>query len=402
MGRGARPRRALLLVENLSVPFDRRVWREAVSLREAGWRVTVISPRGHDRDTARRETIDGIEVRRFRLIEAEGAFTAYVVEYGFAVFSMFWLALRVWLRRGFDVIQICNPPDLLIFAALPFKLVGVRVVFDHHDLSPELYISKNPDRKPGRVHRALLYFERLTFRHANVVMSTNDSYRKIALQRGGKRPEDVFVVRNGPELSRLRGAAPNPGLKKGADHLIVYVGMMGKQDGLDYLLRALMTLRRDLGRRDFHALLIGDGPEVPMLKAYTRVAGIEEQVTFTGLVAQDRVFEGIATASVCVCPDPAIGLNDKSTLVKVLEYMGLGKPVVAFDLTETRASAAGAALYVTPNNEHEFAEKIAWLLDRPEERGRMGREGRERILNGLAWDHQKEQLLAAYNRALGL
>jgi glycosyltransferase involved in cell wall biosynthesis len=399
MGGGARPRRALLLVENLSVPFDRRVWREAVSLREAGWRVTVISPRGQDRDTARRETIDGIDVRRFRLIEAEGAFTAYVVEYGFAVLSMFWLALRVWLRRGFDVIQICNPPDLLIFAALPFKLVGVRVIFDHHDLSPELYISKNPDKRPGRVHRALLFFERLTFRLANVVMSTNESYRNIALERGGKRPEDVFVVRNGPELSRLKNAVPNPELRKGAEHLVVYVGMMGKQDGLDYLLRALMMLKRDLKRGDFHALLIGDGPEAPTLKAYTRIAGIEENVTFTGLVAQDKVFEGIATASVCVCPDPAIGLNEKSTLVKVLEYMGLGKPVVAFDLVETRASAAGAALYVTPNSEREFAEKIAWLLDRPEERERMGREGRDRILNGLAWDHQKEQMLAAYERA---
>ena len=227
MGGGARPGRALLLVENLSVPFDRRVWREAVSLRDAGWQVTVISPRGLDRDTARRETIDGIEVRRFKLIEAEGAFTAYVVEYGFAVLSMFWLALRVWLRKGFDVIQICNPPDLLIFAALPFKLVGARVIFDHHDLSPELYISKNPDNPPGRVHRALLFFERLTFRLANVVMSTNETYRRIALERGGKRPEDVFVVRNGPELSRLKNAAPNPGLKKGAEHLIVYVGMMG-------------------------------------------------------------------------------------------------------------------------------------------------------------------------------
>jgi len=397
---GARPRRALLLVENLSVPFDRRVWREAVSLREAGWQVTVISPRGLDRDTAARETIDGIEVRRFKLIEAEGGLKAYVIEYGFAVLSMFWLALRVWLRRGFDVMQICNPPDLLIFAALPFKLLGVRVIFDHHDLSPELYISKNPDQQPGRVHRALLFFERFTFRHANVVMSTNESYRQIALDRGGKRPEDVFVVRNGPELSRLKKAEPNPALKQGAEHLLVYVGMMGKQDGLDYLLRALMMLRRDLGRRDFHALLIGDGPEVPTLKAYTRVSGLEEHVTFTGLVSQDRVFEGIATASVCVCPDPAIGLNEKSTLVKVLEYMGLGKPVVAFDLIETRASAAGSALYVTPNSEREFAEKIAWLLDHPEERERMGREGRDRVLNGLAWDHQKDQLFAAYERAL--
>ncbi len=390
-------RRALILVENLSVPFDRRVWREALTLRDAGWRVCVVSPRGADRDTAAHEVVDGVEVRRFRMVEAEGGLKAYVLEYGLALVSMFLLTLRFRLGGRLDVIQICNPPDLLIFAALPFRLLGARIVFDHHDLSPELYISKG-GRAGSALHRALLFFERLTFRMAGVVMSTNESYRRIALERGGKDPRDVFVVRNGPELSRLRCAAPNPALRDGKPHLLVYVGMMGGQDGLDYLLRAMAALAET--RDDFRALLVGDGPAVPGLKALAAELGVADRVAFTGLVGQDKVFEAIATASVCVCPDPKIGLNDLSTLVKVLEYMGMAKPVVAFDLTETRASAGEAALYATPNDPREFAGKIAELLDRPDEAARRGETGRERILNGLAWDHQAEHLLAAYDRAL--
>lgn len=393
----AATRRALILVENLSVPFDRRVWREALTLRDAGWRVCVVSPRGADRDTAAHEVIDGVEVRRFRLVEAEGGLKAYVLEYGLALVSMFLLTLRFRLGGRLDIIQICNPPDLLIFAALPFRLLGARIVFDHHDLAPELYISKG-GREGSPLHRALLFFERLTFRLSGVVMSTNESYRRIALARGGKDERDVFVVRNGPELSRLRCAAPNPALRDGKPHLLVYVGMMGGQDGLDYLLRAVAALAE--ARDDFRALLVGDGPAVPGLRALAAELGVADRVAFTGLVGQDRVFEAIATASVCVCPDPKIGLNDLSTLVKVLEYMGMAKPVVAFDLTETRASAGEAALYATPNDPREFADKIAALLDRPDEAARRGEIGRERILNGLAWDHQAEHLLAAYGRAL--
>ncbi len=391
---------ALLMVENLSVPFDRRVWREAECLRDAGWRVTVISPKGKDRDTESHETIDGIEVRRFRLWEAEGGAAAYAVEYGQALVMMFLLALGVWIRRGFDVIQICNPPDLLFLTTLPFKLIGKRVIFDHHDLFPELYVSKTGGGQGGRVYKILLLLERMTFRAADVVMSTNASYRAVATGRGGRAPEKVFVVRNGPELARIREAQPNPALKEGREHLLVYVGMMGGQDGLDYLMRAVDILRRDLGREDFHLMLVGDGPVMPEMRRFTEANNLADRVTFTGLVAQDKVFEAVATASVCVCPDPDVGMNAHSTLVKVLEYIGLGKPVAAFDLAETRASAGDAALYATPNSERELAENIAWLLDHPEERERMGQTGRDRILNGLAWDHQKPQLLAAYDAAL--
>lgn len=393
-----RPPRALILVENLSVPFDRRVWREALSLRDAGWKVSVISPRGLDRDAAPREVLDGVEVHRFRLFEAGGGLKAYLLEYGLALMSMFWLALRVWRRTGFDVVQICNPPDLLIFAVLPFRLLGKKIIFDHHDLSPELYISKG-GRAGSVLHRALLVFERITLRMADVIMSTNESYRRIAMDRGGRRAEEVFVVRNGPELSRLRCAAPDPALMKGAAHLLVYVGMMGNQDGVDYLLRAVAILAGELGRGDFHVALVGDGPAAPDLKGLARELGIADRVSFTGLVGQEEVFAAIATASVCLCPDPNIGLNDLSTLVKVLEYMGMARPVVAFDLTETRASAGDAALYATPNDERDFARHVDFLLDHPDEAARIGEIGRKRILDGLAWDHQAGNLLAAYRRA---
>lgn len=397
--KGARAPRALILVENLSVPFDRRVWREAKSLRDAGWTVSVISPRGLDRDTAPHEVVDGVEVHRFRLFEAGDGLKAYLLEYSLALLAMFWLSLRVWRRTGFDVVQICNPPDLLIFAVLPFRLLGKKIIFDHHDLSPELYISKG-GRAGSAPHQALHFFERLTLRMADVVMSTNESYRRIAMERGGRGPEDVFVVRNGPELSRLRCASPNPELKQGREHLLVYVGMMGSQDGLDYLLRALAVLAGELGREDFHAMLVGDGPAVPELKRLAGELGVADRVTITGLVGQEEVFAAIATASVCLCPDPNIGLNDLSTLVKVLEYMGMARPVVAFDLTETRASAGEAALYATPNDEREFARHIAFLLDHPDEAARLGEIGRARILGGLAWDHQAGNLLAAYGRAV--
>ncbi len=398
-----RQRKALIIVENLSVPFDRRVWREAKALAEAGYRVSVISPKGEDCDTAGYEEIDGIAVYRFRLWEAEGGLLAYALEYGHALIMIRLLALRVLLTRGFDVVQICNPPDLLFLAVLPFKLLGKRIVFDHHDLSPEVWVAKGgehaPEENPGRVYRLLLWLEWLTFRAADAVMSTNESYKETAIGRGGVAAEDVFVVRNGLELSQLAEAAPNPELRGGKTHLILYVGMMGAQDGVDYLLRAVSVLRHELGRTDFRLLLLGSGPALPGLEAQAREAGLEDCVVFAGRVTHEACLVASATADVCVCPDPKIGLNDCSTLVKVLEYMSFGKPTVAFDLKETRFSAGEAALYATPNDEREFAAHVAALLDNPGLRAEMGEKARRRVLEGLAWDHQKPALLAAYERA---
>ncbi len=395
--------KVLILVENLSVPFDRRPWREAVSLKEAGCQVSVICPKGRDRDTASREEIDDIAIYRFSLLEAQGGLLAYALEYAYALLMMFYLSCVVWLQRGFDVIQICNPPDLLFLLTLPFKLLGKKMVFDHHDLSPEVWIAKGGQEEvgehPGMVYKVLLALERLTFYFADAVMSTNASYKKLAVERGRKREEEVFVVRNGLSLDQIKTVAPNTTFKEGKTYLISYVGMMGAQDGVDYLLRAVAHLRHELGRTDFHVRLMGDGPELNALQRLSNDLEIADLLTFTGRITHDACLEGIASADVCVCPDPKIGLNDKSTLVKVMEYMSLGKPTVAFDLTETRYSAGESALYATPNEIDAFAGHLDALLSDADARERLGAIARERVVEGLAWDHSKEHMFDAYRLA---
>ncbi len=392
----ARRRRALLVVENESVPHDQRVWREATTLRRDGWTVSVISPRGAGRDDRRHEVIDGIEIHRFTLREAGDGVVAYVLEYGLAVAKILWLMAKVRVRRGFDVVQLCNPPDVLFAAALPFRLLGARVIFDHHDLSPELWRSRGGSPV---VHRALLWAERATFAVAHVVMSTNESYRRIAIGRGGVDPVDVFVVRNGPDLDRLVPASPDPRFHNGRDHLLGYVGTMGPQDGVDYLIRALDVLVHERGR-DVQAVLVGDGPELDSLRTLTDELELAEHVTFTGRVAPDQVAAPLSSADVCVCPDPRSPLNEVSTMIKTLEYMALGKPIAAFDLVETRVSAGDAAVYAAGDRPEDLADAIVSLLDDEDLRTRIAGRGRTRVEQGLTWKHSEPQLLAAYRRAL--
>jgi glycosyltransferase involved in cell wall biosynthesis len=390
------PRRALIVVENESVPHDQRVWREATTLTDAGWAVSVICPRGAGRDDRRHETIDGIEIHRFTLSEAGEGVVAYVLEYGLAVAKILWLMLQVRRRRGFDVVQLCNPPDVLFAAALPFKLFGARVIFDHHDLSPELWQSRGGSPV---VHRALLWAERATFAVADVVMSTNRSYRGIAIERGRMDPADVFVVRNGPDLDRLVPAAPDPSLRNGRDHLLGYVGTMGPQDGVDYMIRALEVLVHKQGR-DVQAVLVGDGPELDSLRSLAAELGLADHVTFTGRVPPDRVAGPLSSADVCVCPDPRSPLNEVSTMIKTLEYMALGKPIAAFDLVETRVSAGDAAVYATGDEPEDLADAIGRLLDDDGLRERIAQSGRSRVEDGLTWKHSEPELLAAYDRSL--
>jgi glycosyltransferase involved in cell wall biosynthesis len=392
----SRRRRALLVVENESVPHDQRVWREAKTLSADGWVVSVISPRGAGRDESRHEVVEGIEIHRFTLREAGEGVVAYVLEYALAVAKILWLMLKVRVRRGFDVVQLCNPPDVLFAAALPFRLFGARVIFDHHDLSPELWLSL--DGSPV-VHRALLWAERATFAAAHVVMSTNESYRGIAIERGGMDPADVFVVRNGPDLDRLVPVPPDPGFRNGRDHLLGYVGTMGPQDGVDYLIRALDVLVHKQGR-DVQAVLVGDGPELDALRSLAAELGLDDHVTFTGRVAPDGVATPLSSSDVCVCPDPRSPLNEVSTMIKTLEYMALGKPIAAFDLVETRVSAGDAAVYAAGDRPVDLADAIGLLLDDEELRTRVAAGGRARVEDGLTWKHSEPQLLAAYQRAL--
>jgi glycosyltransferase involved in cell wall biosynthesis len=390
-----KPRRILIIVENLPVPFDRRVWQEATTLVKSGYELSIICPTGKGYNS-HFEVVDGIHIYRHNLpIEADGAL-GYVLEYGTALFWELVLALRILRSRGFDAIHACNPPDTIFLVAGLFKLIGKGFLFDHHDANPELYEAKFNRR--GLFYRLIVVLERWTFRCADVSIATNESYRRIAIERGRMPSDRVFVVRSGPDLSRLKIIPPLPELKKGRKFLVGYVGVMGKQEGIDLLLRSAQYLIRNLGREDIHFGLVGSGTEINSLQAYARELGVDEYVTFTGRVPDQQMLEMLNTADICVNPDIANAMNDKSTMNKIMEYMALGKPIVQFDLTEGRYSAQEASLYARHNDEVDFAHKIIELLDNEERRRIMGAYGRHRVEKELAWEHEAPNLLKAYNR----
>ena len=388
-----RPKRVLILVENLPSPFDRRVWQEATTLRDAGNLVSIICPTGRGYE-GKFEPIDGIHVYRYNLpVEASGA-AGYALEYAVALAWTFALAWRVFLTRGFDVIHACNPPDLFFLIGGFFRLFGKKFVFDHHDLSPELYEAKFGRR--DFFHRLMLALEYWTFRSADVSIATNESYRRIAIRRGRMPAERVFVVRSGPSLERLKTLPPDARLKRGRRYLVGYVGVMGKQEGIDHLLQAVRHIVLYFGRDDIHFGLVGGGTSLEEMKALARELGVADYVTFTGRVPDGEMLAMLNTADVCVNPDIANDMNDKSTMNKIMEYMALGKPIVQFDLTEGRFSAQQASLYARKNDALNLAEKILELLDDPSRRAEMGEFGRRRVANELEWRHEAPKLLAAY------
>jgi glycosyltransferase involved in cell wall biosynthesis len=386
-------KRVLILVENLPSPFDRRVWQEATALRDAGWTVSIACPTGRGYEQ-RFERVDGIDIHRYPLpVEASGA-PGYALEYGAALFWSFAIAWKVLFRPGFDVIHACNPPDLFFLVGGFFKLFGKKFVFDHHDINPELYEAKFGRR--GFLYRVMLALERWTFRAADVSIATNESYRRIAIERGGMPPERVFVVRSGPSLERMRIVPPVEALKRGRRYLVGYVGVMGRQEGIDLLLRAARDIVHVRRRSDVHFGLVGGGTSLEEMQALARELGVTDYVTFTGRVPDAELLAMLNTADVCVNPDVASAMNDKSTMNKIMEYMSLGKPIVQFDLTEGRFSAQDASLYARRNDPADLAAKILELLDDPEKRARMGAFGRRRVENELEWRHEAPRLLAAY------
>lgn len=389
-------RRVLIVVENLPLPFDRRVWLEARTLAAAGAVVSVICPSGKGYDTPY-EQLEGVHIHRHPLIEASST-AGYLKEYISALIAETRLAWRIFFGAGFDVIHACNPPDLIFLVALPFKLLGRKFIFDHHDINPELYEAKF--NKRGLFWRLLVMMERLTFLAADVSIATNESYRRIAIQRGKMKPEKVFVVRSGPDVGHLKMTAPNPALKNGRRFLVGYVGVMGEQEGIDLLLEAIAHIVRGLGRQDMQVCLIGGGPSLPALKALCSTMGLDAYVTFTGRAPDDLMFEMLSTADVCVNPDKVNPMNDLSTMNKIMEYMAFEKPIVQFDVVEGRVSAQGASLYAAKNDPLDFAAKIVELLDDPERRAEMGRQGRRRLLRDLSWQTQISSLIAAYQTAL--
>jgi glycosyltransferase involved in cell wall biosynthesis len=390
------PRRILIVVENLPVPLDRRVWLEATSLQANGYEVSVVCPTGRGWDKAYEE-IDGIHIYRYpEPVEAHSGAAAYAREYLWSLWHWFRLARRVRRERGFDVIQGCNPPDLIFLLALWHRVRGVRYLFDHHDVCPELFEAKFG--RKGALYKIMLIWERMTFATASVSIATNESFREIALRRGKMRPEDVFVVRSAPKIEKFEIRPADPAMRKGAGTVLGYVGVIGQQEGMDLLVAAAEHLIRDLKRDDVHFLIVGFGPEVPTVKADVAARGLEAYFTFTGALYGEELLRALNSCDIGVSPDPKNAMNDISTMNKVMEYMTLEKPVVQFDLKEGRASAEDASVYAAANDPQDFARKIAGLMDRPDSRERMGKIGRARVLDKLSWAHSVPNLLAAYER----
>jgi glycosyltransferase involved in cell wall biosynthesis len=389
------PRRVLIIVENLPVPFDRRVWSEATALRDAGYRVCVICPKGRGYESAE-QTIDGIHILRHPLpIEARGML-AYPIEYITSLFWQFVLSIKAAFRHGFDVIHACNPPDLIFLIGLFYKVLGGKsFLFDHHDVNPEFYEAKFGRR--DIFWKLIIIAERLTFWTADVCIATNWSYRRIAIERGKMPPERVFVVRSGPDLNRVKSVPPDLHWRNGRRFLVGYVGVIGQPDGLDLLLEAIGHIVRARRRTDIHFIVAGTGPEWLAIAQMCGSMGLGDYVTFTGRVDDATLFAILSTADICVNPDRVVPYNDLSTMNKIMEYMALGKPIVQFEVTEGRFSAQEASVYARANDPRDFAEKILELLADPGRRARMGEFGRQRVHNALSWTHEMPKLLEAYD-----
>jgi glycosyltransferase involved in cell wall biosynthesis len=392
----SRPRKILIIEENSSVPFDPRVWNEACSLQENGYDVTVLCPYD-SRYRLRHEVVHGVHIYRYPTPKERSGLVGYLSEY---VSAIIWQSLYSWwiyLRRGFHAIQGCNPPDDIFLVALPFKLFGVKYIFDHHDSSPDLYFAKYG--REGFLFKVQVWLEKLTYRFSDVVIATNSSYRDLALNRGGMQQEDVFIVRNGPNLNSFKAVPPCQGLKYGKRYLVGYVGNMDTQDGLDILIDVALHIK-NLGRTDVHFTCVGGGPALGALRELVLKKDISNMVNFTGRVPDSELLEILSTADVCVNPDVPCRMNDISTMIKIMEYMALGKPIVQFDMKEGRFSAQESSLYADNNNQvPDFAASILWLLDNPDARQRMGKFGKDRVANELAWEYSIPHLLVAYERA---
>jgi len=389
-------RKILIIVENIPVPFDQRVWKEGLALHEAGYDVSILSRKGKGCEDGY-EFREGIHIYRHPMPKESNSALGYLWEYGCALFWETLFSWWIYFRRGFHVIQGCNPPDDIFLVAWPFKLFGVKYIFDHHDVNPELYLAKY-ERK-DLFYKIQLWLEKMTFHVCDIVMSTNETYREVALSRGGVSPDNVFVVRNGPDLKKFKAVPPNPALKHGKRYLIGYVGVMNIQEGLDILLDVAERIR-NLGRTDVHFTCVGSGPALAELRQMAQDKNLGDMVTFTGRLSDADLLEVLSTADVCVNPDRPCEMNHISTMNKIMEYMALGKPIVQFDLKEGKISAQDASLYSSNENQvSDFADNILWLLDHPDERQRMGKFGRRRVETELAWEYSIEKLLAAYEAA---
>jgi glycosyltransferase involved in cell wall biosynthesis len=385
-----------MLLENAPYLLDSRVRPEAIALVNAGYQVSVISPGLINQPL--HEVVEGVHVYRYPVVFMAKGAVGYLFEYGYALVASFIISLYVLARRGFDAIHAHNPPDLFVLIAAFYKLFGKRFIFDQHDLTPEMFDALFKG-KGAQIYKLLVWFERLSCRLADRVIVTNQSYQKMNIERSGIPKERITIVRNGPRLNRLRAVEADPELSRMDKTILVYIGVMSNHDGIDYLLRALHHLAYTLKRSDFYCVLIGYGSAWADLKKLASELGLDKYVRFTGWISDEELNRILSTADIGVDPDPYTPFTDRSTMTKMMEYMALRKPIVAFDLTEHRFTAQEAAVYARPNDEGDFAQKLVLLMDDPQRREAMGKFGRERIEKELAWSHQVKHLLCAYEAA---
>ena len=389
-------RKVLIIVENLPVPFDTRVWQEATTLAENGYLVSVICPKGKGYD-ADYEYLNGVHVHRHDLPPEGNGALGYAREYFCALREELRLAKKIYKERGFHVIHGCNPPDDIYMVARRFKKKGVDYVFDHHDICPELFEAKF-GKASGLLYKSQLWLERQTYKHCAFAFVTNESYKQIAISRGGMKEDKVFVLRSGPKLERLKITPAKSEIKRGRRFMVGYVGVIGQQEGIEYLLKAAKYIKEELHRDDIFWGVVGGGPHLEALRKQSHEMGLDDILEFTGRVSDEVLLDYLNTADVCVNSDEYNAMNDKSTMNKILEYMALGKPIVQFDLTEGRFSAQEASLYAEPNNAIDMADKIIQLLDNLAKRKEMSEYGRQRIVNELSWEHTSRALLEGYDK----
>lgn len=385
----------LFIVENAPVPHDTRVWSEALTAKEYGYKVSIICPK----TKAAAESYirkDGIDIyRHFAPFEADGKY-AFLIEYANAIFWELLLSIRIFLRKPFHIIHSANPPDHVFLIAILFKILGVKYIFDHHDICPENYLAKF--HRKDLFYKILTIMEKLTFRFSDIVISTNESYKKIAVQRGGKKTQDVFVVRNGPRLSNITFPKPNNGLKENFTYLVAYVGVIGNQEGIDNLLRIVDYIANKKRIEDIKFVIIGTGPHWQKMVDLSKNMNLEKWVRFTGYIPYADFYELLATSDICVNPEPSNEFTDRSTMLKIMDYMTFGKPIIQFKTTEGQVTAGDSAIYIENNDEELFAEAIIDLLNNPTKRKAMGACGWRRIKDSLNWEKQKDNLFEAYSR----